>query len=266
MNGSWFLVKYVDDIFRNEPINIGVVVTAEDGVGSHFLGQRPDGSINGQRVSKRIHGVETYKAWVKFIHKEASRGALEERIEKLAKRTGDRYLIERRGPVLDGQGEDRKSPGQLANELFAVLVSAELEAAPSLESLADRAFKRLALPPGVRIDRGVDYKVKVRDVPQLVSFDYRCRGDRVTLMDRVSFVRHGKPLMQSVNDLLYRIETVEKHQSIHDFVALYSGADRSDEVERQLKVLNKFAHTVDLSSDSASDDLGDILGVPALAG
>ncbi|MFC9172793.1 hypothetical protein [Streptomyces sp. NPDC057107] len=263
MGGSWFLVKYVDDIFRNEPINIGVVVTAEDGIGSHFLGQRPDGSINGQKISKRIHGVETYKAWVKFIHKEAARGSLEDRIAGLAKRTGDRYLIERRGPVLDS--EPRISPTQLANELFTALVSAELESTPNLEAMAERTLKKLRFPPGVKIDRSVDYKVKVRDVPQLVSFDYRCSGGTTTLMDRLSFVRHGKPLMQSVNDLLFRIEAVEKQQGIHEFVALYSGADRSDESERQLRVLNKFAHTVDLSSESAPDDLGEILGVPALS-
>lgn len=103
MNNHWFLVKYIDDIFRNEPINVGVVVTSDGSVGSHFLGQRPDGTINGQRINKRITGVETYKAWVRFIRKEADRGNLDARIEKLSKRVGESYVIERRGPVLDGE-------------------------------------------------------------------------------------------------------------------------------------------------------------------
>ncbi|NUK02007.1 hypothetical protein [Streptomyces lunaelactis] len=264
MNGKWFLVKYIDDVFRNEPINVGVVVTSEEGVGSRFLGQRPDGSINGQRIGKRIAGVETYKAWVKFIRKEAARGTLEDRIEKLARRVGESYVIERRGPILDGR--ERKSPTEVADELFVALVSADAPPTLSLDALAERAFKRLALPPGHVIDHNVDYKVKIRDVPQLVTFDYRYAADRVTLMDRVSFARHGKPLMQSVNDLAFRIEAIEKQEGIQNFVALYSGADHSPQVERHLRVLDRFARTVDLNSAGAEEDIGEILGVPALPG
>jgi hypothetical protein len=262
VDGSWFLVKYIDDIFRNEPINIGVVVTSDLGVGNHFLGQRSDGSINGQRISKRVSGVETYKAWVRFIRKEAARGALDERIETLSKRVGESYVIERRGPILNAENE--KTPQEIADELFISLVSAEPPQAQPLDVLAEVAFKRLVFPSGHEIDRNVHYKVKVRDVPQLVTFDYRYSADRTTLMDRVSFSRPGKPLAQSVNDLLYRIEVVEKQQGIHNFVALYSGADCSPQAERQLNLLNKFAHTVDLASGGAEDDIGEILGVPAL--
>ncbi|MFD8689929.1 hypothetical protein [Streptomyces sp. NPDC059651] len=261
MDGSWFLVKYIDDIFRNEPINIGVVVSSGEEVGSHFLGQRPDGSINGQRINKRISGVETYKAWVRFIHKEALRGTLDERIASLGRRVGDSYVIERRGPILD----HGKSPQGIADELFTALVSSEMTPAPQLDALAESAIKRLNLPPGQKIVRNVDYKVKVRDVPQLVTFDYKYAAERTFLMDRVSFNRPGKPLAQSVNDLLYRIEVIEEHEGIHDFVALYSGADLSLQADRQLRLLDKFAHTVDLSEERAQENLGEILGVPALA-
>ncbi|MFR9724514.1 hypothetical protein ACL02R_14300 [Streptomyces sp. MS19] len=264
MDGSWFLVKYVDDVFRNEPINVGVVVTSSQGVGSRFLGQRPDGSINGQRINKRVRGVETYKAWVKFICKEALRGTLDARIESLSKRVGESYLVERRGPVLETA--DGRLPQGVADELFSVLVASEVANPLALDILAETAFKRLVLPPGHRIDRDVDYHVRVREVPQSVTFDYRYAAERTILMDRVSSNRSGKLLMQSVNDLLYRIDVVEKQQNIHNFVALYSGADSSPQAERQLRLLNKFAHTVDLSTDRAKDDIGEILGVPALPG
>lgn len=107
--------------------------------------------------------------------------------------------------------------------------------------------------------------MKVRDVPQLVTFDYKYTDDRTILMDRISFSRPGKPLAQSVNDLLYRIEVVEEQQGINDFVALYSGADFSPQAERQLQLLDKFALTVDLADEQAQQNLGGILGVPVLA-
>ncbi|MGN5389398.1 hypothetical protein [Streptomyces sp. JL7001] len=262
MNGSWFLVKYIDDIFRNEPVNIGVVVTSDRGVGSRFLGQRPDGSINGQRISKRFSGVETYKAWVTFIRREAERGNLDSRIGSLSRRTGDSYIIERRGPIL--QKDEGASPESTADELFSALVSAETVPAQNLHDLAEQAFKWLQLPAGHKIDRDVDYKVRVRDIPQLVTFDYRYKAQTTTLMDRISFARHGKPLMQSVNDLLFRIDLMERGPEAANFVALYSGSDQSPEAERHLKVLNRFALTVDLSSDHAQSDIGEILGVPSL--
>ncbi|UCM89344.1 hypothetical protein [Streptomyces marincola] len=263
MNGSWFLVKYVDDVFRNEPVNVGVVVTADRGVGSHFLGQRPDGSINGQRIGKRVSGIDTYRAWVRFIRKEAARGNLDARVESLSKRVGESYLIERRGPILDAEIE--KTPQALADELFTALVSLDVPQAQPLVALAEDTFKQLAFPPGHGIDRNVDYQVKVRDVPQLLTFDYRYAAGRTTLMDRVSLSRPGKRLVQSVNDLLYRIEAVEKQRGIGNFVALYSGADCPPQAERQLELLNKFAHTVDLSAARAKDDISQIIGVPAQA-
>ncbi|MEU0388000.1 hypothetical protein [Streptomyces chartreusis] len=260
MDNHWFLVKYIDDIFRNEPINIGVVVSSDGSVASHFLGQRPDGSINGQKINRRITGVDTYKAWVRFIRKEADRGNLDSRIEALSKRVGESYVIERRGPVLDNE----RSAQEIADSLFTALVSAETVPAQSLDVLAEAVFKRLAFPPGQKIDRDVDFKVKVRDVPQLVTFDYKYTADRTVLMDRISFSRPGKPLAQSVNDLLFRIDVIEKQQGINEFVALYSGTDHSPQAERQLRVLNEFAHTVDLTTERAQCDLSEILGVPAL--
>ncbi|MEU5077461.1 hypothetical protein AB0G76_38800 [Streptomyces asoensis] len=261
MSNGWFLVKYIDDVFRNEPINIGVVVTSGNEMGSHFLGQRPDGSINGQRISKRISGVETYKAWVRFINKEAARGNLDVRIEALSKRVGESYVIERRGPILGSA----KSPQEVADELFVALVSADTTQAQSLDNLADSTFKQLLFPAGRKIERDVDFKVKVRNVPQLVTFDYRYAADHTVLMDRISFSRAGKPLAQSINDLLYRIEVTEEQQDVESFVALYSGADFSPQTEAQLRLLDRFAYTVDLNSESARQDLGTILGVPVLA-
>ncbi|MFF7453055.1 hypothetical protein [Kitasatospora sp. NPDC008115] len=259
---NWFLVKYISDVFRNEPMNVGVVVSGPSGVGSRFIGEREDGSINGQRLGKKIDGVETYKAWVKFIRREAEKGRLESRIDSLARRVGDSYLIERRGPVLSGH-EDQ-SPSEIAAELFSALVTTGTPAAPSLDALAEDAISRLDLPQGHAIDRDVDYDVADRNERHIIHFDYRHRGGPVTLMDRISLARHGKPLSQSVNDLLFRIDKMEKSGNVDNFVALYSGADASSAIEKQLRLINAYANTVNLSNSEASDTLGQILGVPTL--
>lgn len=65
-NARYLVAKYVPDVFRNEPVNIGVLTWIDGKVAFKFLGQRADGSINGkaQGVTGRIKSVQNYKQWV----------------------------------------------------------------------------------------------------------------------------------------------------------------------------------------------------------
>lgn len=264
MANSWYLVKYVPDLFRNEPQNVGVVVVSGDSYATKFMGERPDGVIDGRRISSRISALETYKAWVGFIKKAVRDGNLDDRIDRLSRRSLDSFLIEHRGPLLGDHVET--SMGQVAHELFVSLVSEEPgQATATLEEMSDSIISKLAVLPD-RLERGVDYRIAVRgDAIQDMHFDYRYVNGKVTLIDRISLtMRPGRQLSQSVNDLLFRIEQVESHANVHNFVALYSSGDEGIHLEKQLQLLNKYANTVDVTSDEAPRTVGEILGVPTL--
>lgn len=260
MTSDWYLIQHVPDLFRNEPHNIGVVVIGDDGsVGSRFIGE-VDGAVDGRRVPRHIGGVETYKAWIKFIVREAHAGRLDERIESLSARA-DSYTIKRRGPVFgDLAGATTK---RCAVDLFHALVTEETPREPTLDELADKTLSKLLFPSSQALERSVAIEVEIRKgAKRNVEFDYRFQNGKVTLMDKVSLSRQGKPLTQMVNDLLFRIEHVERERKAAAFVVMHHHGNEM--AERQLSQIEKYAYTVDVGDEDAASAIGHILGVPLL--
>ena len=265
MAADWYLVKHVPDLMRNEPINVGVVVTGDGRARARFVGEREDGTIDGRRVPRIVEGLETFKAWAAFIRREAEAGRLDERIASLARRGGDSFVLERRGAVVGDLAAT--SIDAAVDQLYCAAVAVEpAAAAPSgLDALAEHVVGRLALPAGRELERSVDYPLTIRGEPIQVHFDYRYVNGKVTLMDKVNLGGHGRRLTQSVNDFLYRIEQVEKQAKVSEFVALYAGHQDDSRQEEQLRLIDKYARTVDLCRDDAADTVGQVLGVPVLS-
>jgi hypothetical protein len=87
-------------------------------------------------------------------------------------------------------------------------------------------------------------------------------ADAGGLMDKVSLSRQGKPLTQMVNDLLFRIEHVDREKKAAAFVVMHHHGDEM--AERQLSQIEKYAYTVDVGEEEAASTIGPILGVPLL--
>lgn len=70
-NCRYLVAKYVPDVFRNEPVNVGVMTWIEGKVCWRFLGQQSNGAINGKApgVVGRINSVQNYKQWIEsWVH------------------------------------------------------------------------------------------------------------------------------------------------------------------------------------------------------
>ena len=63
MSIQWILVKYVEDLARNEPRNVGVILRHDQGVYFRFLGEDAAGKIDGRRARAIVSSVPNYKAW-----------------------------------------------------------------------------------------------------------------------------------------------------------------------------------------------------------
>jgi hypothetical protein len=70
----FLIAKYVPDVFRNEPRNIGVVLWSPDGVAARFAGERADapGEINDADVPPFVVSPVAYKQWVRYWRRELS--------------------------------------------------------------------------------------------------------------------------------------------------------------------------------------------------
>lgn len=62
---TYLIAKFVSDLFRNEPVNIGVIVWIDGAVESKFLAERDNGEIDGRHLPKEIkHHTSVYKQWI----------------------------------------------------------------------------------------------------------------------------------------------------------------------------------------------------------
>ncbi len=60
---TYLIAKYVPDLFRNEPINVGVILWIGGRVGARFLSER-NGKIDLRAAPSQIVSKPTYKQWV----------------------------------------------------------------------------------------------------------------------------------------------------------------------------------------------------------
>jgi hypothetical protein len=74
----FLIAKYVPDVFRNEPRNIGVVLWSPDGVAARFVGEKPDapGEVDDARVPPFVSSAEAYKQWVRYWRREMAKPAI----------------------------------------------------------------------------------------------------------------------------------------------------------------------------------------------
>lgn len=259
---NWYLVKYVPDPFRNEPRNVGVVVTQSGRGASRFLAEH-DGRVDGRKLGAAVGSSRAYKAWIEYIRYHLAEGTLEDQVDKINLRALSNYVIERRGVLLDEADPDELF--RTADDLFRSLVQDEPEEKPpSLDELADKIlFEKLS--PGVsqKIERNVKYAVSIRGVATELDFDYRHVGPKMTLLERVSLNDRDRNASKRVNDFLYRMEHALESEVASRFLALYDVGASGDRghAENYLQAIEKLSYTVNVRSDEAAVEVNDYLGV-----
>jgi hypothetical protein len=149
----YMIFKYVDDLSRNEPRNVGVIVF--DGVNAvaRFDGEGNDGLPDLRRVRHRITGSHAYREWVKYWRTtlespgkierslEGLRAGDSRVIESLMASSGQEFYLEEGGEIL--HDSERLSLDAMSDDLFRRLVYEPEPPAPA--SLRDKSESLLAL-------------------------------------------------------------------------------------------------------------------------
>src|ERR1044071_705023 len=116
MRASYWVAKYVDDPFRNEPRNVGVIVSLGEDIAARFVGEREDGTYDGRRVGARFRYANVYGQWRDFwrakIHARS--------IDEIVKAKTPNYFIQSGGEV-SNTGTD--SVADICEFLYSFLVS-----------------------------------------------------------------------------------------------------------------------------------------------
>jgi hypothetical protein len=115
MSVRYWIAKYVEDPFRNEPRNVGIVVSTPDGMAARFAGERDDGTVDGRRLQS-FKFAEVYKQWIQYWREQIRA----ENIEAITSATTQNYYVIQGGEVSD-TGSD--GADAICKFLYGLLVS-----------------------------------------------------------------------------------------------------------------------------------------------
>lgn len=258
MTASWYVCKYIPDLMRDEPRNLGVIVHDEAGdLRFRFVGERPDGVVDGRRAQKWVNSVDTYKLWVKHWKKLA---CVDGTLDISPRRVDDNYFVSQQMSWLLDADPDVPID-DVANRLFATLVSGHQELVETLKDQVEDAFQSLNLKDNVESDTSVI--VEIDDTLDTLKFDYRYKSETATsLMERVNLASADQRSWNDVHATSWMFTTVQKaahHHADKRIALVRTGAeDRNAQLE-QMRVLERVCEVVDFSSMKAEQKLAALL-------
>jgi hypothetical protein len=265
---SYLVAKYIPDLRRMEPRNIGVIVLTPDSIAARFLAEKDEtGEVDGRAAPSFIHSLAAYKQWIAFWRRAITRKRIEDRYGETLSYPGDRYL-----EVLRGSGKggycladggvllDRVAATEtprLVRHLYRELVATdEAEERPTLESQLRLVLKE------TRLDKTAafisDYEVTLPDGNSLLPlrFSYALKnGSLYRLYERVSL--HAPQREKNVFSAAWKFKhvigkkVVEKQQTA---ALVYTPEDQLDEkVSQYLSELSSVTRVINLADlDSAT--------------
>jgi hypothetical protein len=220
----YLVAKYISDLQRMEPRNIGVVVWSPGNVAARFVAEKPGsaGDIDGRSVPAFVTSTTAYKQWVDFWRdllraRPAAPGKLRNRWAETLKQTsrGNFWLAEG-GVILDRRVEDVQL---LADDLFVRLVEPGLPDDGSdiaLDRVADDIIRRL------RLARNTNFHTKYRvacsvapNVEEDFEFSHAYKnGSLRRLYQRVPLCAKKTPLRRTVHDSAWMFEKVVQQRIV----------------------------------------------------
>lgn len=244
----WHVVKYMPDLKRREPRNVGIVLATPDGWMTKFLGQDEDGSIKGP-LGHELK-VDVYRTWVDYYQRKASSDAWED-VHRNQAHHPVNFLAEVGGEVI-AESPTRKWQAIL-DDMFAELVQPDRPvpgskpARPGTQKwVLEQARSALQLAEVPFIEK-VKVKARYDDHNTTVPFQFQHgRNGSTTLMDGVPV--RGREAAAKARELRTRIVAARDAGVDARFFTFYSGNTPERQLDEILAPLEREATTVDVSN------------------
>ena len=236
---EWLVAKYVPDLRRQEPKNIGILLRTGDSYLLRFLGERDAGRVDGRSVRSLVGSVDNYKAWIDYWRYVAE-GANEPEAISGKRRGDDSYFLEYGGQRLLGNTEE--SSEDLLDNLYSILVEEMPEPDTlNVRQLSERVLDRV----GIRDQVTEKYRLPV-SVTDSALFDYRYENGSVSLMKRVTLTYDDERSWASVHAAAWDLEKASYNLSDSEgkLVALVKARSSDVELKQQIGLLNAVSTAV----------------------
>jgi hypothetical protein len=275
----YLIAKYIPDLQRVEPRNIGIVVWTPEATEARFLAEKSSqtGDVDGRSIPGFVASHSAYRQWIAFWRGQVGRldivpatgGARVSRrspefLSALMAANRGNFVLAEGGHVLDSV-ELEQLPA-LADHLFRALVETsgpEEPRDPSLDELCNDLIRdsRLAGHPMFKPQYTVDCQVGAGAVEEF-EFTYGLgNGVPYHLIQRLPLPK-GKRLRQKyINDVAWKFDRVIQAKVIDGnsgSILIYPTDEQrtEDDVKRGIRVLESITNVLDLKEyDRARDTL-----------
>lgn len=260
MKAQWLVAKYMPDLRRREPSNVGVALRVDNKTYCRFRGQVEDGTINGIHVRGWSKDLANYKSWVESWCYRFGKWDL----EKLVKVSNDQnYFLEFGGERLVGNADT--NPQDLLDELYSMLVEKPQEEVVTVNSLSDNIFKKLNVYNRMQRDFKLAIPAEAGAFDE-VFFDYKYKPDdsKVTLFQAIALPYTDARTWNTVHAAAWSFQKVAEHAGQlaatnkglerlgQQIIALVKPRQRDPELEGQLSVLKRYATVINVADENAA--------------
>lgn len=268
------VAKFVPDLLRDEPRNIGIILWSRERVVARFLGEKPErpGEVDGRSIPAFVTDPSVYRQWVRFWQAEIKKPGIEPiRGGALIPRASDAFLPALResgrgsyvlvdgGDLLDIGGDDEVDLHAALMQLYTALVDSggavEEPVDPSLDELCDRYVSESGLfgDPNFHANYGLECSWK-QGVSEHFEFSYAYRnGTLQRLYHRLPFPKRRGALRKVIHDSAWMFEKVTQAQLIgpnQGAVLLHATEEQVQEPEVQsaLRVLESVTRVFNVAA------------------
>jgi hypothetical protein len=271
---KYLLAKYIPDLHRFEPRNIGVIVWSPLGVEARFLAEYPNrpGEVDGRSIPAFVTSASAYKQWIRYWRDAITGTSIRPLgggdvvsasspgfIEALQQTARGNFVVVDAGSVLEGVGEDELPI--VADQLFAQLVEANAPEEPrdlDLDTVADQLFERLHLNRHRNFYSNYTVRCPVRGVEEEYVFSHAfANGTLQKVYQRLAIPKGKARLRKNVHDVAWSFEQIFNQRIVEPenagvLVYVTEEQETQPDVERSLRLLGNLTRVINLRDEQQS--------------
>lgn len=268
---KYLLAKYIPDLHRFEPRNVGVIVWSPLGIEARFVAEYPNrpGEVDGRSIPNFVTSPSAYKQWIRYWRDAISGTTIRPLgggdvvassspgfIEALQQTARGNFVVVDAGSVLDEVGEEELPT--VADQLFAQLVEANAPEEPrdlDLDTVADQLFERLHLNRHRNFYSNYSVRCPVRGVEEEYVFSHAfANGTLQKLYQRLAIPKGKARLRKNVHDVAWSFEQVfNQHivepQNAGVLVYVTEEQETQPDVEKSLRLLGNITRVINLRNE-----------------
>jgi hypothetical protein len=272
MNATkYLLAKYIADLHRFEPRNIGVIVWSPTGIEARFLAEHPNrpGEVDGRSIPGFVTSSTAYKQWIRYWRDTLSGSSLKPLdggaelsssspafIEALQQSGRGNFVLVDAGVVLDFVGEEELPA--VADQLFSELVETN---APEetrdldLDAVCDQLLEQSHLINHKNFYTNYPVHCAVNGVEEDYVFSHAfANGTLQRLYQRLPLPKGKARLRKNVHDVAWSFEQVFKQRIVEPqnagvLVYVTEEQEIQPDIDRSLKLLRSLTRVINLRDE-----------------